>query len=314
MINKNDLIIYCLYHNKDLINKFNLNNIPDYIKLFYTNDLEMPGDNINYLNNSLCELVAYYYIWKNNIYSPYVGFCHYRRWYRNLGLDNLEKYGVHYFGYCDVTINDIFDIEQSTGKLLDNQLFYKVKEYLYNSNKIDKKILDKYFNIKNNEIMHVPWCLMYILKWDYFCDICDLYFNFLEYVIGDYKNKNNYDGSRWWAWVSEILLGTFIALYFNNPKIENTSWAIPVNKVLYTESENEIDIKKWLDKHSRIYTTLYIKTSINIKEYYPIPNIIHDISEIPSYQEVIRLNIDEYINCLDPIDFMEGKYIIEKIK
>ena len=77
MINENDLTIYCSYHNSKLIKDYNLDYLPNYIELFNTNDLTLKEDNINYLNPYFAEIVTYYYIWKNQIYSKYIGFCHY---------------------------------------------------------------------------------------------------------------------------------------------------------------------------------------------------------------------------------------------
>ena len=37
------------------------------------------GDNITHKNSSYSELTAFYYVWKN-LTSPFVGFCHYRRY------------------------------------------------------------------------------------------------------------------------------------------------------------------------------------------------------------------------------------------
>ena len=89
------LTIWCTYHNDQIIDEYNLNYIPSYIKLFNTNDLNVTGEHINHLCQHLCEICTIYYVWKNQIYSKYVGFCHYRRFYDELGKSNIEKYGMH---------------------------------------------------------------------------------------------------------------------------------------------------------------------------------------------------------------------------
>ena len=73
-----DLQIWLTYHDDSMVDKYNLKE-DDITILFKGNDINVKGKNINYLNKFYSELTTMYYVWKNNIRSKQIGFCHYRR-------------------------------------------------------------------------------------------------------------------------------------------------------------------------------------------------------------------------------------------
>ena len=71
-------IIYCVYHNEDLVQKYNLVESEHY-KLYYTKNNDI--NSLNHLQDYFCEFVAMFYVYKNNLQNNYnhIGFEHYRR-------------------------------------------------------------------------------------------------------------------------------------------------------------------------------------------------------------------------------------------
>ena len=73
-----DYKIWCTYHDKNLIDKYDLKETENF-KLYYTKGELKNEISLNYIQEFLNEWVTQYYVWKNNIKSDIVGFCHYRR-------------------------------------------------------------------------------------------------------------------------------------------------------------------------------------------------------------------------------------------
>ena len=88
-----DLTIWLTYHDDSQIEQYGLRE-DDVFRLFKGNAVNVEGDNINHLNAFYSEIVTFYYVWKNNVRSEKVGFCHYRRRFQQ--LMDIEK------GQCQV--------------------------------------------------------------------------------------------------------------------------------------------------------------------------------------------------------------------
>ena len=135
----NDLIIWTSYHIKDIPQEYKIKEC-DNIKLFYTNDILLKENNINYLNKYYGELCTMYYVWKNKK-SKYVGFQHYRFYLTHADISLLEsnKYPIIYqSGY----IGNYYKILKNTG--INDFVLYKCIEYI-----------SKYLNRDKNEIFNI---------------------------------------------------------------------------------------------------------------------------------------------------------------
>lgn len=316
-MNINDLTIWCSYHDSKLIYEYNLDYVPTYIKLFNTNYLTLKEDNINYLNKQFCEVCTLYYVWKNNLYSKYIGFCHYRRFF-NCITENMDAEYVYYMQLYD-NVKSHMHTKDWVWDLLP-ELF----EYLRQLNIFDEISLYKVF-YDNNFKIYLPWKISFILPWDKFIKLCEIYFGFLEYILGDYKNINLYSGdiNRLWAWRSEYWIAIIISLINNFEKQNELEW--PFILPLLTYSNNVDDIILWIKKNNRINPIIYyIITELNEKDKKYILSCISDVAQVnfikneseicEDYTEYITLDINKYIKCKSAIDFNKGIYTIEKIK
>lgn len=166
--------IYCTFFDNSQISEYNLKET-DILKLYNSNDLNIKEENINYLNPYICELVTYYYIWKNHIKSDYVGFCHYRRHYNKIYYDYIDDNHIQCFklGYLE------FSIENEFQQLLYDYFKIYYPE-LYNKIKFNKNNKYPYFSCLK---------ISYIMTWDVFNDICNFIFGFFDFV-GNTYNKN----------------------------------------------------------------------------------------------------------------------------
>lgn len=308
----NNLTIWCMYHNDNIIDDYNLHQLPSYYKLLNLNDLQMDGDNINYLNPFLCELCGYYYVWKNNIKSNYVGFCHYRRLYLDLKLEMLEKYGYTYYSTFLGIIKDNFGNDGTV-----KNRFYDLYKYLESLNIFDNDNLHDIFY--SNVDLLGPWKISCILKWEHFVHICELVFGFLEYIMPDYRNENIYDNGRMTAFEFEIFFYIIVGIYFNNINVYNDDPLMP-NKILVLNdgNHNKNDINTFIRKNTKCGVPIYLlDKKILHEDIYFVENvsIVNNVNEIECNEEqkCIYLSINEYIDTLDPIHFYNNNYTIKTI-
>lgn len=178
------LNIWTSYHQKEIPQEYNIKE-NDNIKLFYTNDLKLKKDNINYLNKYYGELCTMYYVWKNEK-SEYVGFQHYRFYLTHTDLSLIENNIcsiIYQFGYY----GNYYKVLKRAG--FNDFIIYKcikyISEYLHiNENDVFNEL------IVNDHAYELP-CNTFICKWETFDDICKFVFGLLTYLLDDYKNELN---------------------------------------------------------------------------------------------------------------------------
>ena len=161
------------------------------IKLFNTNDLNMKGDyQINYLNKYLGELVMMYYIWKNNLKSDYILISQYRKDISHINFDMLSenKVQVYFLWNEKYPFNPIEKLFSLDFHDPGNVLKQKFIEYLDIQTIYDRSIVNKL----KNEYVLTPRiaCLVFAMKWEIYCQLCEFIFGYLDYILPNEQWKN----------------------------------------------------------------------------------------------------------------------------
>lgn len=114
--------------------------------------------NINYANKVLCEMCTMYYVWKNNLYSDFIGFDHYRRQFNINDIDQINNLNNNQclFKY---KLNFIYDLEDrpDTVKLDYYEMHSKdIYDKMLNilANKYSKS--SKYIKLQMKQIFYIP--------------------------------------------------------------------------------------------------------------------------------------------------------------
>jgi len=169
-----------LYITEDY-NKFNdinyYNNYKEYIEIIDVTKTDYNKENIFYLHTFLNEFTTLYYVWKNNLYSDYVGFCHY---HKLLNLDIIiPLIGVNKFDY--------FKCDNSSGF---KAVFFNILNISSIKNKFEKYLFDydpKLFNIYKEKHDKVNGRSLFITRYENFIKLVEFLYNFILYI---FENKN----------------------------------------------------------------------------------------------------------------------------
>lgn len=161
-----NISLYISYHNKcDLIKTKYFKPIQvgaAFNTVLYPQELnDASGENISIKNKSFCELTAQYWVWKHDLTSDYIGFCHYRRHFV-FNSENTKKtdiYGViPYDKLDDNYLKDIGYSDQSLEKFLNNVDIVTPEKWDVR-NHYAKNNLDQYKRGDNLDINDYYTCL-----------------------------------------------------------------------------------------------------------------------------------------------------------
>ena len=176
-----NLTIYVTYHQDSQVNDYHLNTLTTPFKLYNVNDTPQ-GININPLNFTFSEMVTMYYVYKNNLYTPYIGFNHYRRIFKTIKLPDNDS--------CQILRTYNFNI-------------YSQYQTAHNKQDIDTalSILDNNYGTDNPYSQHIRHdntlignCC-FIMTWDNFIKLCDFMFPILfelDKQFNTHLNKQEY--------------------------------------------------------------------------------------------------------------------------
>mgnify|MGYP002622700820 CR=1 FL=1 len=158
-----ELTIWRTYHDDSQLVDYSLKE-EGAIKLFKGNVL-VEGENINHLNQFYSEMTTMYWVWKNNVRSKKVGFCHYRRVFSRV-IDIQE-------GECQVMhINHFgFPIFRQYKSAHNYQDYYDVVDILNDFYGKD----NPYAAYMMNSNIFIPFC-SFIMHYEDFASLCEFFF------------------------------------------------------------------------------------------------------------------------------------------
>lgn len=333
--------IWCTYHDKQQLIDYNLYDT-DILKLFYTNNLSLNCDNINILNNCLCELVTYYYVWKNQLKTDYIGFCHYRRHFNDIHYEYIDDEHVQVYENNNSLENLNITLYTFGDCLFEKHLVKSNSEYLvyslykkYVSEKYNYNDIESYNNYLN--FYGISCRISFIMTYKIFEKFCDHIFGFLDY-LGNYFKLN---------WKTEIGMENLYKNIFKpykSKQVNDNILAVLLEviggyylNICYHTCDFKEDHKDILiyniedpNKFYKMYK-LNIKTGIkkiinisnydsSLINYYFMQNALYikpnetDIF-LNEYKDknIIRLKENEYIDCIDSFNFNKGNYTIKQI-
>lgn len=171
-----EFIMWCTYHEDIQIEQYNLRK-NDAFRLFKGNALDVEGENINHLNAFYSEISTIYWVWKNNVRSEKVGFCHYRRKFNQI-LD-VEP------GACQVlSFHKNFNVFHHYKSSHNYQDYYDAVDIIKEQYGEDSS----YIHYMLEGRTFIPYCC-FIMHWEDFDRLCKFLFPILETF--DRKNGLN---------------------------------------------------------------------------------------------------------------------------
>lgn len=208
----NKLTIYVTYHQDSQVNDYHLNTLTTPFKLYNVNDTPQ-CININHLNFTFSEMVTMYYVYKNNIYTPYIGFNHYRRIFKTIKLPDQQScqiYKIYHFNIYRQYVN--------SHNQQDIDIALSILDNIYGTDNPYSK------HIRHDNTLIGNCC--FIMTWDNFTKLCDFLFPILfkfDEQIQCNLDKNNYikryKGDTYQArtvsFIAERLISAYITTHLN---------------------------------------------------------------------------------------------------
>ena len=335
MINP-DIKIWCTYHMPEQITEYNIKET-DIIKLFYSDNESLKEENINDLNGCLSEIVTYYYVWKNQKYSKYVGFCHYRRHFNCIDFDFINDNNVQaYFSWKD----NFLGYKTSFGNpnyCKQDVVFNHFIDYIKTNCGIDTDKL-----IRENNLINVCSNISYIFTWNVFNDVCEFLFGFLDY-LGNILNVNwkTIEGiskingyfykdeittglkfDRELSIILEYVISAYICIKYNVISHRDKNDNIQQTYIFYKDINPKLfcEISKKNVKCSPL--TIYLLNNeyenLDIYKYLNTYSMtykdLHNIlKNIRNTDNIFFLKPNEFIDCDDFYQFYKGNYKISTI-
>lgn len=182
------------------------------------------GDNISVKNSNYCELTGLYWIWKNSK-DPYVGICHYRRFFTKNNLSLKKKYFYTYnelekmLEKTDCLVADRLYVQDDT--IYDHYARYHFKKDLDILGKLIEEEFPDYkdaFKDAFSKNYFYPCNMMFCKK-----ELFDDYAKWLFDLMGKFESlidisEYSTDQARIFGFLTERLLNVWIIK--NNLKVK----------------------------------------------------------------------------------------------
>ncbi len=245
-----DLQIYVSYHLESQLIDYNIKETK-YVKLINLLDYNKLGDLINF-NKYFNEFESMLYIYYNQIYSKYIGFCHYRRMFETIDLNLLRNNKIFIYKYCET--QNVVNSLDTEGFLYDKKLYFDFYKFMIDYSNVNISINKLYNILYGDGVIKLPLYETYICGWEQFNNIMFYIDKFLTYYFGNklqyiniyantiifnnHKEYNN-DTFRSIGFFIERLIGIMQLLLYENDLIyydlDTIDDASKYNKIINNE-------------------------------------------------------------------------------
>lgn len=205
-----------------------------------TEDIE--GQNINHLNRFVNEFVCQWYVWKNNIKSEYVAFCHYRRQQSitKMIFPDLKNGAIQYF-YALYIPETAFDMNHELPFITRNKYMPKfmiddLVEYLHTQKVIPIEDIKAFCTPEKDKDLTYICRETYACKWEVFCDMMEFVCGYFDFICQKYNLKTKKD---WIDHISNNVIAHYKAI--DKKIIENVfqEWSLDI---IYQKREDYLRI------------------------------------------------------------------------
>ena len=258
---KNNLKLYCVYHDKELETHYNHTKYwfkpyykplveNEWFKLYYTK--EGHENSLDAVQDYFCEFTAMYWIYKNNLYSPYIGLCHYGRQRLRAVMEQQDFKDIEILGKFE-DWGSLKSGTKESGPIMERYNNYLLEEFFdFIKTNYDKDSrIYRYFITNYDKPVKILPNINFITKWEYFYEITKCLSDFFDYddkinnLNWEHDNYTKYITDKWinkkdfapcylphsqeWYLVSpdsnryriySYIIEVFVGYYFGNLKAE----------------------------------------------------------------------------------------------
>ena len=176
----------------------------DLYKCRYVTTEDIEGENINHLSRFVNEFVCQWYVYKNNIKSDYVAFCHYRRQksITDILFPQIKNGYIQYF-YALYLKNSHLNMRKKLPFMTRNIympqfMMDDIIEYLYSQKIIPIDKIEKFCSPLPDKPLVFPCREIYACNWENFCNMMEFICGYYEFICEKYHLKTRED------WVEHI--------------------------------------------------------------------------------------------------------------